>query len=378
VIQFLIKLAMIISTLKERKDLEKRVAIVPDVAKKLINDGHSVLIESNAGLESFFSDDLYKEVGAEILSLEDIVGKTDILLSIDLPSEEILSKMKNNSCLVGLLNPFDNLSKFEGMKNKSMSVFSMELIPRITRAQSMDILSSQANLAGYRAIITATSLYSKSMSMMMTAAGTVAPAKVFVMGVGVAGLQAIATAKRLGAIVSATDVRRAAAEQCESLGASFIMVENENDAEDESGYAKEMSEEYKEKQRELISNHIKQQDIIICSALIPGKKAPTLLDKNSIKNMKPGSIIIDMAIERGGNCELSKLGEIIEINGIKVVGDSSLINGIAPDASNLFSKNLYSFLDVLIDKENNILNFNDEIIKESSVLYNGQVSDSFK
>ena len=254
----------------------------------------------------------------------------------------------------------------------------MELIPRISRAQSMDVLSSQANLAGYRAVITATSLYSKSMSMMMTAAGTVAPAKVFVMGVGVAGLQAIATAKRLGAVVSATDVRRAAAEQCESLGASFIMVEDENDAEDESGYAKEMSKEYQDKQRQLVSDHIKQQDIIICSALIPGKKAPILLDEISTKSMKPGSIIIDMAIERGGNCELSKLDEIVEINGIKVVGDVSLINGISPDASNLFSKNLYSFLDILIDNENNTLDFNDEIIKEATVLNNGQVSENLK
>ncbi len=369
---------MIISALKERKDSEKRVAIVPDIAKKLINDGHSVLIESDAGLESFFSNDLYKEVGAKILSLEDIVGITDILLSIDLPPEEILSKMKNNSCLVGLLNPFDNLSKFTEVKNKSMSVFSMELIPRITRAQSMDVLSSQANLAGYRAVITATSLYSKSMSMMMTAAGTVAPAKVFVMGVGVAGLQAIATAKRLGAIVSATDVRRAAAEQCESLGASFIMVDDQNDAEDESGYAKEMSEEYQEKQRQLISEHTKQQDIIICSALISGKRAPILLDEVSTKSMKPGSIIIDMAIERGGNCELSKLGETVEIGGVKIVGDVSLVNGISPDASSLFSRNLYSFLDILIDKEKDILNLDDEIIKEAIILNNGQVSKNLK
>jgi len=369
---------MIISTLRERKDSEKRVAIVPDIAKKFINDGHTVLIESNAGLESFFSDDLYKEVGAQILPLDDIVGKTDILLSVDLPSNEILSKLKESACLVGLLNPFDNKSKLQEIKSKSISMFSMELIPRITRAQSMDVLSSQANLAGYRAVITATSLYSKSMAMMMTAAGTVAPARVFVMGVGVAGLQAIATAKRLGSVVSATDVRRAAAEQCESLGATFIMVEDENDAEDESGYAKEMSKEYQEKQRQLIADHIKQQDIIICSALIPGKKAPILLDEVSTKSMKPGSIIIDMAIERGGNCELSKLGEIIEINGIKIVGDVSLINGISPDASNLFSKNLYSFLDILINKENSTLDFDDEIIKETTLLNNGKVSENLK
>ena len=369
---------MIISALRERKELEKRVAIAPDVAKKLVNDGYSVLIETNAGLLSYFSDNLYEEVGAKISSLDDIVEKTDILLSVDIPSEEILSKMKNNSCLIGLLNPFDDISKFEVMKGKSLSAFSMELIPRITRAQSMDVLSSQANLAGYRAVITATSLYSKSMSMMMTAAGTVAPAKLFVMGAGVAGLQAIATAKRLGAVVSATDVRRAAAEQCESLGASFIMVEDENDAEDETGYAKEMSLEYQEKQRKLISDHVKQQDIIICSALIPGKQAPILLDENSTKSMKPGSVIIDMAIERGGNCESSKLGEIVEIDGVKIVGDASLTNGISPDASNLFSKNLYSFLEILIDKESKTIDFDDEIIKEATVIKNGQMSKNLK
>ena len=369
---------MIVSALKERKDNEKRVAIVPDVVKKLINDGHQVLIESGAGEQSFFSNEAYIESGAEISSLDDIVLKTDILMVVDLPSDEILSKMKDNSNIVGLLNPYDNNDSFEWFKNKSISAFSMELIPRITRAQSMDVLSSQANLSGYRAVINATSLYSKSMAMMMTAAGTVAPAKVFIMGVGVAGLQAIATAKRLGAVVSATDVRRAAAEQCESLGASFIMVEDEDDAEDESGYAKEMSEEYKEKQRQLIADHVKQQDIIICSALIPGKQAPTLLDDDAVKSMKPGSIIIDMAIERGGNCTLSQAGEIIDIEGVSIVGDISLINGISPDASNLFSKNLYAFLDILIDKDTKNLVFDDEIAKDASITINGELSEKFK
>ena len=369
---------MIISALKERKPNEKRVAIVPDVAKKLVNDGHKVLIETGAGEQSFFSDQSYKESGAEILNLDDIVSKTDILLVVDLPSDEILSKVKDNSNIVGLLNPYDNQDSFVKFKSKSISAFSMELIPRITRAQSMDVLSSQANLSGYRAVINATSLYSKSMAMMMTAAGTVAPAKVFVMGVGVAGLQAIATAKRLGAVVSATDVRRAAAEQCESLGASFIMVDDEDDAEDDSGYAKEMSDEYKEKQRQLISDHVQQQDIIICSALIPGKQAPTLLDDDAVKSMKPGSIIIDMAIERGGNCNLSKSGEIVNIDGVSIVGDISLINGISPDASNLFSKNLHAFLDILIDKESKNIVFDDEIAKDAARTINGELSEKFK
>ena len=369
---------MIISALKERNDSEKRVAIVPDVAKKLVNDGHKVLIEAGAGEQSFFSDASYIASGAEISNLDEIISKTDVLLVIEIPSKDILSKVKNDLNLIGLLNPFDNQDSFEYFKNKSISAFSMELVPRITRAQSMDVLSSQANLSGYRAVISATALYSKSMAMMMTAAGTVAPAKVFVMGVGVAGLQAIATAKRLGAVVSATDVRRAAAEQCESLGASFIMVDDENDAEDDSGYAKEMSDEYKEKQRKLISEHVKQQDIIICSALIPGKKAPILLDDAAVKSMKPGSIIIDMAVERGGNCTLSKSGETVDIGGVSIVGDVSLINGISPDASNLFSKNLYAFLDILIDKETKNLVLDDEIIKDAAIAINGELTERFK
>tara|TARA_X000000368_G_scaffold217535_2_gene171675 strand:+ start:15595 stop:16707 length:1113 start_codon:yes stop_codon:yes gene_type:complete len=369
---------MIISALKERKDNEKRVAIVPEIAKKLVNDGHQVLIEEGAGEQSYFSNESYKESGAEISNLDNIISKTDILLVVDLPSDNILLKLKENSNIIGLLNPYDNQDSFLSFKNKFISSFSMELIPRITRAQSMDVLSSQANLSGYRAVINATSLYSKSMAMMMTAAGTVAPAKVFVMGVGVAGLQAIATAKRLGAIVSATDVRRAAAEQCESLGASFIMVDDEDDAEDDSGYAKEMSDEYKEKQRQLISNHVKQQDIIICSALIPGKQAPILLDDEAVKSMKPGSIIIDMAIERGGNCTLSKTGEIVDIEGVSIVGDISLINGISPDASNLFSKNLYAFLNILIDKETKGLVFDDEIAKDAAITISGELSEKFK
>jgi len=369
---------MIISALKETNNEEKRVAIVPDIAKKLVNDGHTVLIEKNAGISSFFSNEAYIDAGAEISSSDDIILKSDILLVVNLPSNEILSRQKKGSNIIGLLNPYDNQKSFDHFKNRSLSAFSMELVPRITRAQSMDVLSSQANLSGYRAIITATSLYSKSMAMMMTAAGTVAPAKVFVMGVGVAGLQAIATAKRLGAVVSATDVRRAAAEQCESLGASFIMVDTEDDAEDETGYAKEMSDEYKEKQRQLISNHVKQQDIIICSALIPGKQAPILLDEAGVRSMKPGSIVIDMAVERGGNCSLSNPGEIIEIDGVSVVGEISLINGISPDASNLFSKNLYAFLDILIDKETSKITLEDEIVKNASISVNGELSDQFK
>ncbi len=357
---------MIISALKERKDSEKRVAIVPDIAEKLIKDGHTVLIESNAGSESFFRDDLYKEVGAQILSLDDIVRKTDILLSIDLPSEEILSKLKNNSCLVGLLNPFDNISKFEGIKNKSMSVFSMELIPRISRAQSMDVLSSQANLAGYRAVITATSLYSKSMSMMMTAAGTVAPAKVFVMGVGVAGLQAIATAKRLGAIVEASDPRQAAKEEVLSLGAKFIEVDGAVEDQSAGGYAVKQSKEYLEKQKEEVSKRLKQADVVITTAQVFGAKSPILIPKSLVNEMKPGSVIIDLASSTGGNCELTKDSEIVEYNRVKIVGNSFLSSELSYDSSNLFSNNVFNFLSYII-KDDKIIEEDDEIINNCKI-----------
>jgi len=368
---------MIISALKERKLNEKRVAIVPDVAKKLVNDGHQVLIEAGAGEQSFFSDQSYKESGAEILNLDDIVSKTDILLVVDLPSDEILSKVKDNSNIIGLLNPYDNKDSFVSFKSKSISAFSMELIPRITRAQSMDVLSSQANLSGYRAVINATSLYSKSMAMMMTAAGTVAPAKVFVMGVGVAGLQAIATAKRLGAVVSATDVRAATKEQVESLGGKFIMVEDDEaqNAETAGGYAKEMSEDYKKKQAQLIAETVSKQDIVICTALIPGKKAPVLITEEMVSSMIPGSVVIDLAVEAGGNCPLSKMNEIVVHNGVKIVGYGNVPGRVAKDASALYAKNIFNFLSLLIDKENKKINFDfdDEIINSVLLTHDGDV-----
>ena len=369
---------MKISVLKERDPLEKRVALVPDIAKKLIEKGHEVYIETKAGSASLFSDKTYEDIGAKISSLDQILDNSGILLSVNMPSEDILSDLKPHTNLVGLLSPYRNKDILKILAEKSINAFSMELVPRISRAQQIDALSSQSNLAGYRAIILASSLYSKSMSMMMTAAGTVAPAKVFIMGVGVAGLQAIATAKRLGAIVSATDVRRAAAEHCESLGASFIMVETDEDAEDDSGYAKEMSEEHLKEQRKLVAEHIKNQDIIVCSALVPGKKAPILISEQEALSLKAGSIIVDMAIEYGGNCELSKAGEIIEVNNIKIVGDLSLISGIAHDASNLYSRNLFSFLELLLDPENkDKICLDDEVVSTTSIVKDSKIREDF-
>ena len=286
--------------------------------------------------------------------------------------------MKAEACLIGLLNPYDNLDQLKALSENNINAFSMELVPRSPRAQSMDVLSSQSNLAGYKAIVDSSSMFNRAMPMMMTAAGTIAPAKIFIMGVGVAGLQAIATAKRMGAVVSATDVRRAAGEQCESLGASFIMVEEEQDSEDSGGYAKEMSEDYQKRQSQLIADHLKSQDIVICSALIPGKTAPTLLTEQMVKSMKSGSVIVDMAIERGGNCELTVANENAEIEGVTIIGDMNMIGGLAPDASNLYSRNLHSFLSLFIDlSTDQKLNWEDDIVEAVNIVRDGNISESF-
>ena len=297
---------MKICILKETDENEKRVALVPDVAKKLINDGFEIFIESGAGKQSDFSDEDYKKHGVQTGDVDTVIPNADIIFSVKMPDIELIKKMKAEACLIGLLNPYDNHDQLKTLSENNVNAFSMELVPRSPRAQSMDVLSSQSNLAGYKAIVDSSSMFNRAMPMMMTAAGTIAPAKIFIMGVGVAGLQAIATAKRLGAVVSATDVRRAAGEQCESLGASFIMVEEEQDSEDSGGYAKEMSEDYQKRQSQLIAEHLKSQDIVICTALIPGRPAPTLLTEEMVSSMKKGSVIIDMAIERGGNCILTE------------------------------------------------------------------------
>ena len=369
---------MKICILKETTENEKRVALVPDVAKKLISDGFRISMESKAGELSNFSDDNYTSVGVELGEVDKIISDADIVFSVKMPSVEIIKKMKPEACLIGLLNPYDNQEDLKTLAEKNINAFSMELVPRSPRAQSMDVLSSQSNLAGYKAIVDSSSMFNRAMPMMMTAAGTIAPAKIFIMGVGVAGLQAIATAKRMGAVVSATDVRRAAGEQCESLGASFIMVDEDEDSEDSGGYAKEMSEDYQKRQSQLISDHLKSQDIVICTALIPGRPAPTLLTSEMVLSMKKGSVIVDMAIERGGNCELTEPNKNTNIEGINIVGDMNMISGLAPDASNLYSRNLYSFLSLFIDLEaDKKMNWEDEIVEAVSVVRDKKISDSF-
>ena len=369
---------MKICILKETTQNEKRVALVPDVAKKLINDGFEVFIESGAGKQSDFSDEDYTAVGVTAAEADKIIPNADIIFSVKMPNIDSIKKMKAEACLIGLLNPYDNHEQLKALSENNVNAFSMELVPRSPRAQSMDVLSSQSNLAGYKAIVDSSSMFNRAMPMMMTAAGTIAPAKIFIMGVGVAGLQAIATAKRMGAVVSATDVRRAAGEQCESLGASFIMVEEEQDSEDSGGYAKEMSEDYQKRQSELIADHLKSQDIVICTALIPGRPAPILLTAEMVSSMKKGSVIIDMAIERGGNCALTEENKTINVGGVNIVGDTNLISGLAPDASNLYSRNLYSFLSLFVDlKSDEKLNWEDEIVEAMSVVRDKKISENF-
>ena len=356
---------------------DSRVSASPETVKKISEMNHDVFIQKGAGVGSNFTDREYEENGANIFEGKDVIREADVIFKINKPSTDEIEVFKQNSILIGALDPFNNSDLIEDLKNRKVPSFAMELMPRITRAQSMDILSSQSNLAGYKAVINASKLFGKAFPMMMTAAGTIAPAKVMVFGAGVAGLQAIATAKRLGAIVSATDVRLAAKEQVESLGGKFIMVESDElkDAETSGGYAKEMSKEFKIKQAELISQTLSSQDIIICTALIPGKKAPILISENQVKSMKPGSIIIDLASESGGNCECSIAGEIININGVLVSGSKNITSEIAQDASALFAKNLFNFFKILIDNETNEINIDweDEIIIETALTKNGEI-----
>ena len=356
---------------------DSRVSASPETVKKINEMNHAVYVQKGAGIKSNFLDQDYEENGAKIFEDENVIREADVIFKINKPSKDQIDLFKENSILIAALDPFNNPDLIEDLRNKKIISFAMELMPRITRAQSMDILSSQSNLAGYQAVINASKLFNKALPMMMTAAGTIAPAKVMVFGAGVAGLQAIATAKRLGAIVSATDVRVVAKEQVESLGGKFIMVESDEleDAETSGGYAKEMSAEFKTKQAELISRTLSGQDIVICTALIPGKKAPVLISENQVKSMKPGSIIIDLASESGGNCECSKSGEIININEVLVVGAKNITSEIAQDASSLFAKNLLNFFMILLDSETNEININweDEIVTGTALTKNGEI-----
>ena len=362
--------------LKESES-ELRVSASPDSVKKMVELGISVNIQTAAGQNSNFSDESYKANGAEIFNNTSEISNADIIIKVNKPTDDEISSMKEGSLFIGSLDPFNSRETLNKLRDKGVTSFAMELMPRITRAQSMDILSSQSNLAGYKAVIDATYLFNKAMPMMMTAAGTIAPAKVMVFGAGVAGLQAIATAKRLGAIVSATDVRMAAKEQVESLGGKFVMVEDDEtqDAETSGGYAKEMSDEFKAKQAKLISDTLATQDIAICTALIPGKKAPILISEEQVRSMKPGSIIIDLAAESGGNCECSVAGETKEVGGVHVVGSKDITSTISEDASALFSKNILNFLTLLIDSESKSISidWDDEIIQGILVTKNNEI-----
>ena len=359
----------IISVLENQK-IEKRIAITPDIAKKYIALGFEVVLPENYGEHLGFSDNEYKELGINISKDErEIVKSADIIVQLGLPSDENLSLLNKNQTLIGVFNPHTNKEKIENLSKRNINVFSLEMLPRITRAQSMDILSSQANLAGYKAVIESFANFEKAIPMMMTAAGTIPAAKVLVVGAGVAGLQAIATAKRMGAIVFATDVRSTSKEQVESLGGKFLTVEGSENLETEGGYAKEASDEFKKKQEELLAETLKKIDIVICTALIPGKKAPLIIKDTMISNMKSGSVIYDLAAVQGGNAAFTEVDKIIVKQGVKIMGEANILNKLPISASNLYSKNVLNFVSNLYDKENKKININleDEIIEKTLI-----------
>jgi proton-translocating NAD(P)+ transhydrogenase subunit alpha len=354
---------------------EPRVAATPETIKKIIALGADVAVEPGAGIKSGIPDAEYAAAGAAVTA--DAVGSADIVLKVRRPQAAEVTRYKRGAIVIGIMDPYGHDDALRAIADAGLIAFAMELLPRITRAQVMDVLSSQANLAGYRAVIDAASEYGRALPMMMTAAGTVPATKVFVMGAGVAGLQAIATARRLGAIVTATDVRPAAKEQVESLGAKFIAVEDEEfkAAETAGGYAKEMSKEYQAKQAALVADHIKKQDIVITTALIPGRPAPRLISKDMVASMRPGSVIVDLAVERGGNVEGVKADAVTETGGAKIVGYSNVPGRLAATASSLYAKNLLAFLDVLIDKKTKALsiNWDDDIVKATALTRDGAV-----
>ncbi len=373
-------MAATIGVVRELRAGETRVAITPDAVKKYAGLGLSILIESGAGVSAAVPDADYLAAGATIApSAEQVLSTADVVLCVRTPLAEALTQLKPGAVLIGLINPYGDPEAIKALAASGASAFAMEFVPRITRAQSMDALSSQANLAGYRAVIEGAEAYGRAMPMMMTAAGTVAAAKVFIMGVGVAGLQAIATARRLGAVVTATDVRPATKEQVESLGAKFLAVEDEEfkNAQTAGGYAKQMSAEYQAKQAALVSEHIKKQDIVVTTALIPGRPAPKLVSADQVNSMKAGSVIVDLAVEAGGNCELAKAGETVETpGGVKIVGIPNLAGRIAADASNLYARNLFNLMGLLVKDGALITDFEDEILKAALVTQGGAVVHS--
>jgi len=365
-----------IAVLKESATGEARVAATPETVKKIVTLGHTVTVAAGAGAGASVPDDLYRAAGAEI-SADGGIGAADLVVKVRRPTGAEIGAMKAGAGFASLLEPYGDKSVVEALAKAKIDAVAMEFIPRISRAQSMDALSSQANLAGYRAVIEAAGLYGRAFPMMMTAAGTIAAARVFIMGVGVAGLQAIATARRLGAVVSATDVRPATKEQVASLGAKFVAVEDDEfkQAETTAGYAKPMSAEYQAKQAALITDHIAKQDIVITTALIPGRAAPVLVTEAQAKSMRPGSVIIDLAVAQGGNCPLSKADELVEIGGVKIMGFSNLPARLAADASSLYAKNLLALLPLLTDKESKAFApaWDDEIIQGAMLTRGGSL-----
>ena len=361
---------MNLASISENKDIEKRIAVTPEIAKKYISLGFNLSLPSNYGSHLGFSDDHYKSVGVNFFNNEEeIIINSDIIIQLGLLNDEKLSLLRENQTLIGSFNAFLNKEKLGNLKSRKINCFSLELLPRITRAQSMDILSSQANLAGYKAVIEAFQVYERAIPMMMTAAGTIPAAKVLVVGAGVAGLQAIATAKRMGAVVFATDVRMASKEQVESLGGKFLTVEGAENLETEGGYAKEASDDFKNKQEELLTETLKKIDIIICTALIPGKKAPKIIKEEMFKNLQSGSVIYDLAAIQGGNTVFTEVDKIVEKNGVKILGEANILNKLPVSASNLYAKNIFNFISNLYDKENKKLNINleDEIIEKTLI-----------
>ncbi len=357
---------------------ESRVAATPDTVKKLVGLGATVAVQAGAGLASGVPDADYEAAGAVVAkSAKEAVKDADVVLAVRRPEPATHKGVKPGALVIAIKDPYGHEAALQGLASAGVTAFAMELMPRITRAQVMDVLSSQANLAGYRAVIDASSEYGRAFPMMMTAAGPVPAARVFVMGAGVAGLQAIATARRLGAVVSATDVRPAAKEQVASLGAKFVAVEDEEfrQAETAAGYAKAMSAEYQEKQSALVAAHIAKQDIVITTALIPGRPAPRLVTRAMVESMKPGSVIVDLAVERGGNVELAQPGQTVRHNGVTIVGHLNVPGRIAASASSLYAKNLYAFLETLIDKGSKALavNHEDELVKATCLTRDGSV-----
>ena len=361
---------MYIGTISENKNFEKRISVTPEIVKKYNNLGFKVIVEKDYGSHLGFNNEEYKICGAQIISdKKNIIDKSDLILQLNLLPDDSLSLIKQDKFLIGSFSYYQNKEKLIQLSKKKINIFSLELLPRIARAQSMDILSSQANLAGYKAVIESFANFSKVIPMMMTAAGTIPAAKVLVIGAGVAGLQAIATAKRMGAIVFATDVRIASKEQVESLGGKFLTVEGSENMENKGGYAKESSEEFKKKQEELLSETLKKIDIVISTALIPGKKAPIIIKETMIDKMQPGSVIYDLAAAQGGNSAYTKVDEIVEKNGVKILGEENILNKLPTSASNLYAKNLFNFVSNLYDKKNNKININleDEIIAKTLI-----------